>query len=93
VRVPWENKVRKPGRKRKRRAAEGTKRVPRGWGACKDGASHDVDHYGVFDEQKTRAVASLKTRMRVVASIEAFNSWESMGLYVLAALRSVRRGL
>jgi len=41
-------------------------------------------------EQKTRAVASLQTRMRVVASIEVLNSWELMGLNVQAALRSVR---
>jgi len=39
--------------------------------------------------QKTRAVASLQTRMRVVASFEDLDSRESMVLDVLVALRSV----
>jgi len=41
-------------------------------------------------QQKTRAVASLQARMRVVASFEDLNSQESMVLYVLVVLGSVR---
>ena len=42
----------------------------------------------VGGEQKTRAVGSLKTRMRVVASIEVLSSGGLMRLYVLVALVS-----
>ena len=44
----------------------------------------------VGGQQKTRALASLETRMRVVASIEALNDWELMVVYVLVAPWSVR---
>jgi len=47
----------------------------------------------VGGKEKTRAVASLETRMRVVASIEVLNPWGSMVLYMQVALRSVRSGL
>ena len=43
--------------------------------------------------QKTRAVASLKTIMRVVASIELLHSWELVALHGQVALRSVHREL
>ena len=48
----------------------------------------------VGGEHKTRAVASLKTRMRVVTSNEVLGSGGSMGgLYVQVALPSARREL
>ena len=56
-----------------------------GWEALEDALSRDVDYYGGFGKQKTRAVASLKTRMPVVMSIEAFNPQELIILYVLVA--------
>jgi len=46
-----------------------------------------------LSRQKTRAVASLETRIQVVASIEVLTWWEVMVLYVLEALWSVRNEL
>ena len=56
----------------------------------------EVKNAGPWEQkrrQKSRAVASLETRMRVVASVKDLNFRGLILLYVLVALRSVRRAL